>query len=70
MRLASIVVPAVSLLVCFAGEFDASQPSYKVLQAITQDNLTIFPVTTTRSFDTSQFLTLDEGIRSRQVTVT
>jgi len=70
MRLASIAVSALSLLACFAGEFNGTQAGYKVLPPITADNLTIFPVTASKTSDTSQFLTLDEGIRSRQVTVT
>ncbi len=69
MRLASVVVSGLTLLTCFAGE-TWKQPVYKVLPAIGQGNLTIFPVVADKSFDTSQFLTLDEGIRSGQVTVT
>jgi hypothetical protein len=69
MRLASVVVSGLSLLVCFAGE-SWKQQTYKVLAPIRQANLTIFPVIADKSFDTSQFLTLDEGIRSGQVTVT
>jgi hypothetical protein len=68
MRLASVVVSGLTLLTCFAGEW--RQPIYKVLPAIGQGNLTIFPVVADKSFDTSGFLTLDEGIRSGQVTVT
>lgn len=45
------------------------QGSYKVLPAIVRQNLTIFPVVAGRSYDTSQLLTLDEGIRSGQVTI-
>jgi hypothetical protein len=70
MRLAAIAACGVSLFVCFAGEFNAKRPTYKVLPGITQDNLTVFPVVADRTFDTSQFLSLDEGIRSGQVTVT
>jgi hypothetical protein len=44
--------------------------SYKVLPAIVRGNLAIFPVTASESYDTSQLLTLDEGVRSGQVTVT
>jgi hypothetical protein len=46
------------------------QSGYKVLPAIVRGNLAIFPVVSNRSYDTSQLLTLDEGVRSGQVTVT
>lgn len=68
MRLASAVVSGLTLLTCFAGE--SKQPAYKVLPEIKQANLTIFPVVVDKTFDTSEFLTLDEGIRSGQVMVT
>ncbi len=53
----------------FAG---SPQPvnGYKVLPAIKRGNLAIFPVVAGRSHDTSQLMTLDEGVRSGQVTVT
>ena len=70
MRLAPIVASALSLLACFAGEFNQKQPAYKILPPIAQGNLTIFPVGADKPFDTSAFVTLDEGIRSGQVTVT
>ncbi len=44
--------------------------SYKVLPAIVRGNLAIFPVLSGRSPDTSALMTLDEGIRSGEVTVT
>jgi hypothetical protein len=43
---------------------------YRVLSPITQDNLVIFPVTASTSFDTGRFLTLDEGMLSGVVVVT
>ena len=43
---------------------------YKVLDAITQGNLTVFPVVAAASYDTHEFLTLDEGVRSGEVVVT
>ena len=52
----------------------AGQPpmasGYKVLEPITQGNLTIFPVVAASTHDTRGFLTLDEGLRSGQVEVT
>lgn len=43
---------------------------YKVLPGITEGNLTIYPLVSARTYDTSRFLTLDEGIRTGMVTVT
>ncbi len=43
---------------------------YKVLAPITQGNLIIFPVVTAATHDTSNFLTLDEGLRSGDVVIT
>src|SRR5215813_6728495 len=61
----AIVVP--SLLP--AGEVGVTG-SYQVLAPIRHGNLTIFPVVSSHSRDTSQFLTLDEGLRSGEVVVT
>jgi hypothetical protein len=47
-----------------------SGPHYKVLSPVTQNNLTVFPVTADAVFDTNGFITLDEGIRSGQVVIT
>ena len=46
------------------------QGGFKVLPAIVRGNLAIFPVVANHSYDTSQLMTLDEGVRSGQVTVT
>ena len=43
---------------------------YKILEPISHGNLTIFPVVTSKVHDASDFLTLDEGIRSGDVVVT
>jgi hypothetical protein len=51
-----------------AGETATS--SYQVLAPIRHGNLTIFPVVAARTHDTSEFLTLDEGLRSGEVIVT
>jgi hypothetical protein len=57
----------------FAGD-SASLPAttndYKILAPITHGDLTIFPVVSAKSHDTSDFITLDEGIRSGDVVVT
>ncbi len=51
----------------FAGDL---RPAYKVLAPISHGNLTIFPVVASSTRDTSEFLTLDEGLRSGDVIVT
>jgi len=43
---------------------------YKVLEPIRHGNLTIFPVVAAKTYSTSEFLTLDEGLRSGDVIVT
>jgi hypothetical protein len=50
-----------------AGE--ASEGSYKVLAPIRSGNLVIFPVISSHVHDTSQFLSLEEGLRSGEVVV-
>ena len=52
-----------------AGEV-AAPSGYKVLEPIRHGNLTVFPVVAAKSYPTSQFLTLDEGLRSGEVVVT
>jgi len=52
-----------------AGEMTAT-PGYKVLEPIRHGNLTVFPVVAAKSYPTSEFLTLDEGLRSGEVIVT
>jgi hypothetical protein len=43
---------------------------YTVLAPIRHGNLTVFPVLAAHSFDTEEFLTLDEGLRSGEVIIT
>jgi hypothetical protein len=52
-----------------AGESNDST-AYKVLAPIRHGNLTVFPVVAAKSYDTSQFITLDEGLKSGDVVVT
>jgi hypothetical protein len=61
-----------ALIVAFAGSGEpAPSPSYyTLLDPISHGDLTVFPVVSSQTFDTSQFLTLDEGIRSGEVVVT
>ncbi|MBV9268119.1 MAG: hypothetical protein JO061_18265 [Acidobacteriaceae bacterium] len=70
MRFTTVVLSGFALFACVAGELNVRPPSYRVLQPITEHNLTVFPVIADKSFDTSQFLTLDEGLHTGQVTVT
>ena len=62
---AAIVVPCL----LDAGEVSPSS-GYALLEPIRSGNLTVFPVVAGKSFETGQFLTLDEGIRSGEVVVT
>jgi hypothetical protein len=52
-----------------AGE-QPSASGYKVLEPIRHGSLTVFPVVAPRSYATSEFMTLDEGLRSGEVVVT
>jgi hypothetical protein len=71
-RRMAVVAALCTLLL--AGSASAGGPDeigvYKVLPPIVRGNLAIFPVIGGESHDTSQFLTLDEGVRSGQVTIT
>ncbi len=53
-----------------SGSLPATTYDYKILAPITHGDLTIFPVVSAKSHDTSDFITLDEGIRSGEVVVT
>ncbi|MGB7643514.1 MAG: DUF6569 family protein, partial [Terriglobales bacterium] len=43
---------------------------YSLLEPIRSGNLTVFPVVSNRTYDTAEFITLDEGIKSGDVVVT
>jgi hypothetical protein len=62
---AAVVVPCVLQ----AGEVPASS-GYSLLSPLRSGNLTVFPVAASKSYDTAEFLTLDEGLRSGDVVVT
>jgi hypothetical protein len=74
------IFPAVMLLAIVGGLVlvdqrqaqagEGSGTAYKVLDPIRHGNLTIFPVIGPKSYPTSEFLTLDEGLRSGEVVVT
>jgi hypothetical protein len=53
-----------------SGSLPAAVNDYKILAPISHGDLTIFPVVSGRVHDTSEFITLDEGIRSGEVVVT
>ncbi len=64
---------ALAVCVCLAlpavAAGPVTTPTYKVLPAVVRGNLAIYPIVSARSYDTKFFLTLDEGIRSGQVTI-
>lgn len=62
---AAIVIPGLMR----AGEA-APSSGYTLLSPIRSGNLTVFPVVAGKSFDTAEFITLDEGLRSGDVVVT
>jgi len=70
------IFAAIVMLCAFAPAVSAGAggPSdsgtFKVLPPIERGNLAIFPVVADRTYDTSQFITLDEGIHGGQVVVT
>ena len=68
MGLAVLCLSLLATAACKGGPID--EDAYKVEPAIVRGNLAIFPVIASRTHDTSQLMTLDEGIRSGQVTVT
>ncbi|HEY1422902.1 MAG TPA: DUF6569 family protein [Candidatus Acidoferrum sp.] len=58
----------------FAGTPETPPPGkpegeWRLLQPVTYENLSIFPVVSGNSYDTSWFLTLDEGLASGEVQV-
>jgi len=70
------IVNGLLLLFAFAvllatAPVEAGQTSeYKVLAPIEENGLTIWPVVAADVYDTSRFITLDEGLRSGEVVVT
>jgi len=77
MRLV-VVLAGIALLVavaivvpCLVQAGEPPQTSgYTLLSPIRSGNLTVFPVVASKSYDTSGFITLDEGLRSGDVVVT
>ena len=64
-----VALGAVLSLRLRAGEIEENV-RYQVLAPIQHGNLMIFPVTSTHVHDTSQFLSLEEGLRSGEVVIT
>jgi hypothetical protein len=67
----SLLMALLCLLI--AGQSRAgtgAEGPYKVVPAIRRGNLAIFPVVANKSYNTSQLLTLDDGIRTGEVVVT
>jgi hypothetical protein len=67
---ALLAFAAVALVAAPRPAVRPAAAEFKVLQPITQENLTIFPVVAADIHDASRFLTLDEGIRSGAVVIT
>src|SRR5208282_2615191 len=67
----TLLVAAAVFVPCLlqAGEVTTT-PGYSLLSPIRSGNLTVFPVVAIKSYDTAEFLTLDEGLRSGDVVVT
>jgi hypothetical protein len=71
MKLAATVTLAFVTLAAVAGFTGGpAHESLHVLPPITHGNLTIFPVVGGADYDTSRFITLDEGVRAGTVVVT
>ena len=69
LTVAAVVIPCVLQ----AGEVIpqvTSASSYSLLSPIRSGNLTVFPVVANKSYDTAEFLTLDEGLHNGDVVVT
>ena len=68
-----IVAPVLLLVAAGTPGMGGAAPGnseFKVLAPISHGNLTIFPVVAGKTHDTSDFITLDEGIHSGEVVVT
>ena len=67
----SLLVVAAVVVPCMLPASELPQTSrYSLLEPIRSGNLTVFPVVSTKSYDTGEFITLDEGIKSGDVVVT
>jgi hypothetical protein len=69
-RMLSAVFLALLLTIPAFAASSGDPHGFRVLPPIVRGNLAFFPVVTDHSYDASQLMTIDEGIRSGQVTVT
>ena len=66
-----LLVAAAIVIPCLVQAGELPQVSrYSLLDPIRSGNLTVFPVVASKSYDTGEFVTLDEGLRSGDVVVT
>lgn len=63
-----VVVPVWLPCLLQAGEVTTAS-GYSLLSPLRSGNLTVFPVVAAKSYETAEFLTLDEGLRSGDVVV-
>jgi hypothetical protein len=61
---------AALLLLISINAFAGERSSLRVLPGISHGRLTIFPIVSDYSHDTSDFITLDQGLKSGKVTIT
>lgn len=66
-----LLLAGAAVVPCVLPASELPQTSrYSLLEPIRSGNLTVFPVVSSKSYDTGEFITLDEGIRSGDVVVT
>ncbi|MFZ0798912.1 MAG: DUF6569 family protein [Terriglobales bacterium] len=66
-----LLVAAAVVIPCLVQAGEAAPASgYSLLSSIRSGNLTVYPVVASKSYDTAEFITLDEGLRSGDVVVT
>ena len=66
-----LLVAAAVVVPCLLSAGEVTQAAgYSLLAPIRSGNLTVFPVAANKSYDTADFLTLDEGLRSGDVIIT
>ncbi len=70
MLIAAFVLHRVNCVRAAGGPIGPLHSSYRVLAPIVSGNLLLFPVVESGKMPASQFITLDEGIKSGQVEVT
>ena len=67
----SLLVVAAIVIPCLLHSSEVPQSAgYSLLNPIRSGSLNVFPVVASKSHDTDEFITLDEGLRSGDVVVT